>query len=83
MNPAPARTAIRRLFVLLCGFEDAAEERFHPRPGRPLHPERAGVRLPAGYRAGWVLLDAGMNPANGRDAARMEEKFWRFNMCPP
>ena len=31
--------------------------------------------------SGWVLLDAGMNPDNGRrDRARMEGKFWSQGM---
>ena len=32
---------------------------------------------------GWVLLDAGLNPANGRDATRMQERFWRHGMTAP
>jgi N-acyl homoserine lactone hydrolase len=32
---------------------------------------------------GWVLLDAGLNPANGRDPERMQKKFWGLGMTAP
>jgi N-acyl homoserine lactone hydrolase len=83
MNSAPVRTAIRRLYVLLCGFEVLPKSvSTRGLGGRFILSEPVCAYL-LDTDQGWVLLDAGLNPANGRDPARMEAKFRRFNMCPP
>jgi N-acyl homoserine lactone hydrolase len=74
---------IRRLFVLLCGFEILPKTiSTRGRGGRFILSEPVCVYL-LDTASGWVLLDAGMNPANGRDPARMQEKFWRLSMTAP
>jgi len=81
-RPAHA-TCVRRLFVILCGFEilpksisvRGADPRF-------ILSEPVCVYL-LDTEDGWVLLDAGLNPDNGRDAARVQERFGRFGLTPP
>jgi len=76
-------TCVRRLFVILCGFEilpksisvRGADPRF-------ILSEPVFVYL-LDTEDGWVLLDAGLNPDNGRDAARVQERFGRFGLRPP
>jgi N-acyl homoserine lactone hydrolase len=76
-------TSIRRLFVLLCGFEILPKTiSTRGRGGRFILSEPVCVYL-LDTVSGWVLLDAGMNPDNGRDRARMQEKFWRLGMTAP
>ena len=76
-------TRVRRLFVILSGFEvlpksisvRGADPRF-------ILSEPVCVYL-LDTEEGWVLLDAGLNPANGRDPARVQERFGRFGLMPP
>jgi N-acyl homoserine lactone hydrolase len=76
-------TSITRLFVLLCGFEILPKTvSTRGIGGRFILSEPVCVYLLDTDR-GWVLLDAGLNPANGRDSRRMEEKFWRLGMTAP
>src|SRR6266545_2287285 len=78
-----APTQVRRLYVLLCGFE-VLPKTISTRGlgGRFILSEPVCAYL-LDTTHGWVLLDAGLNPANGRDRGRMDEKFWRFGMTPP
>lgn len=79
----PADTSIRRLYVLLCGFEILPKTvSTRGIGGRFILSEPVCAYLLDTTR-GWVLLDAGLNPANGRDRQRMEEKFWRLGMTAP
>src|SRR5262249_23738492 len=83
MNADARRTSIRRLFVLLCGFEVLPKTvSTRDRGGRFILSEPVCAYLLDTDR-GWVLLDAGLNPANGRDPARMQEKFWSQRMTAP
>ncbi len=76
-------TRVRRLFVLLCGFEILPKTvSTRGRGGRFILSEPVCVYL-LDTTDGWVLLDAGMNPDNGRDPGRMQEKFWRLGMTAP
>ena len=78
-----ADTSIRRLFVLLCGFEILPKTvSTRGLGGRFILSEPVCAYLLDTVQ-GWVLLDAGLNPANGRDPRRMAEKFWRLNMTAP
>jgi N-acyl homoserine lactone hydrolase len=78
-----SETSVRRLFVLLCGFEILPKTvSTRDSGGRFILSEPVCAYL-LDTAQGWVLLDAGLNPANGRDRARMDEKFWRFDMTPP
>lgn len=83
MSPTRPTTQVRRLYVLLCGFEVLPKTvSTRGRGGRFILSEPVCAYL-LDTEQGWVLLDAGLNPANGRDPARMDEKFRRFGMCPP
>lgn len=83
MHPKSRATAIRRLFVLLCGFEILPKTiSTRGRGARFILSEPVCAYL-LDTTEGWKLLDAGMNPANGRDAARKQDKFWRLGLTAP
>ncbi len=66
-------TSVRRLYVLLCGFEILPKTvSTRGLGGRFILSEPVCVYLLDTDR-GWVLLDAGLNPANGRDRVRMDK----------
>jgi N-acyl homoserine lactone hydrolase len=76
-------TAVRRLFVLLCGFEILPKSISTRDRGRRFILSEPVCAYLLDTTTGWVLLDAGLNPANGRDATRMQERFWRHGMTAP
>lgn len=80
---ASCGTAVRRLFVLLCGFEILPKTVSTRGLGSRFILSEPVCSYLLDTDAGWVLLDAGLNPANGRDDARMNEKFRRHRMTPP
>ena len=95
MSPSPAsptivdivdmggHTSVRRVYVLLCGFEILPKTiSTRQLGGRFILSEPVCAYL-LDTDQGWVLLDAGMNPADGRDPARVDEKFRRFGLNPP
>jgi N-acyl homoserine lactone hydrolase len=83
MSPRSGSTSVRRLFVLLCGFEILPKTiSTQGRGGRFILSEPVCVYL-LDTSSGWILLDAGLNPDNGRNSARMEQKFWRQGMTAP
>jgi N-acyl homoserine lactone hydrolase len=76
-------TSVKRLYVLLCGFEILPKTvSTRNRGSRFILSEPVCAYLLDTER-GWVLLDAGLNPANGRDRARMESRFWSQKMTAP
>ena len=76
-------TSVRRLYVLLCGFEILPKTvSTRGRRGRFGTDEPVCAYL-LDTASGWILLDAGLNPDNGRDRARMEGKFWSQGMTAP
>jgi N-acyl homoserine lactone hydrolase len=76
-------TAIRRLFVLLCGFEILPKNiSTRGRGARFILSEPVCAYL-LDTIDGWVLLDAGMNPANGRDPDRIRQMFGQHGMAAP
>lgn len=79
----PPSTAVRRLFVLLCGYEILPKTvSTRARGGRFILSEPVCSYL-LDTAAGWVLLDAGMNPDNGRSPQRMQQKFWSQGLTAP
>ncbi len=81
--PIAVSTCVRRLFVLLCGFEILPKSvSTRDRGHRFILSEPVCAYL-LDTATGWVLLDAGLNPANARDHTRMQENFWRHGMSAP
>ena len=69
--------------MLLCGFEILPKTvSTRDLGGRFILSEPVCTYLLDTER-GWILLDAGLNPDNGRDPARMHEKFGKLRMTPP
>src|ERR1700759_2981523 len=82
-SPERHPTSIQRLYVLLCGFEILPKTiSTRDRGARFILSEPVCAYL-LDTHSGWILLDAGMNPANGRNPARKHHKFGRFNLTPP
>lgn len=79
----PERTSIRRLFVLLCGFEILPKTVSTRGLGERFILSEPVCAYLLDTQSGWVLLDAGLHPANARDSERMHDKFLRHGMAPP
>ena len=76
-------TSVRRLFVLLCGFEILPKTvSTRERGGRFILSEPVCAYL-LDTESGWVLLDTGLNADNGRDRERMRTRFWDAGMVAP
>jgi N-acyl homoserine lactone hydrolase len=76
-------TCVRRLYVLLCGFEILPKTvSTRGRGSRFILSEPVCAYL-LDTSTGWVLLDGGMNPANGRDPARRQAQFLSRGLNPP
>jgi N-acyl homoserine lactone hydrolase len=76
-------TEVRRLFVLLCGYEVLPKTvSTRGRGARFILSEPVCAYLLDTTR-GWVLLDAGLNPDNLEDPVRREQCFGRHGMTPP
>lgn len=84
MPPSPAPpTAVRRLFVLLCGFEIIPQS-VSLRGGDPdlvLSVPITAYLLDT--EEGWVLFDAGLDEGNLRDPARLEALYLSQGWDPP
>jgi N-acyl homoserine lactone hydrolase len=76
-------SSIRRLFVLLCGFEILPKTVSTRGRGHRFILSEPVCAYLLDTATGWVLLDAGLSPDNARDPARMQQKFWRFGMTAP
>lgn len=79
----PLATEVKRLFVLLCGYEVLP---------KPISTRDRGHRFVIAEpicayvldtASGWVLLDAGINPGYANDPAMRDEKFLRHGWSPP
>jgi N-acyl homoserine lactone hydrolase len=76
-------TSVRRLFVLLCGFEVLPKTvSTRGRGQRFLMSEPISAYL-LDTESGWILIDTGFDPANVRDSATMEKNFFRHGIYPP
>jgi N-acyl homoserine lactone hydrolase len=83
MSPESSLTRVRRLFVLLCGFEILPKTVSTKARGERFILSEPVCAYLLDTADGWILLDAGLNPDNGRDPGRMNQKFWSLNMNPP
>lgn len=82
-SPMSPPTDVRRLYVLLCGFEILPKTvSTRGRGGHLILSEPVCAYL-LDTAHGWVLLDAGMNPANVDDPARRAAWFTDQGMAPP
>jgi len=76
-------TAVKRLYVLLCGFEVLPKTiSTRDRGARFILSEPVCAYL-LDTHSGWVLLDAGLNPDNLDDPLRREACFLKYGMTPP
>lgn len=76
-------TSVRRLFVLLCGFEVLPKSvSTRNRGKRSILSEPVCAYL-LDTAEGWILLDTGLNGRNGREPARRQQKFLEHNLNPP
>ena len=76
-------TSVRRLFVLLCGFEILPKTvSTRDSGGRFILSEPVCAYL-LDTDSGWILLDTGFNADNGRDRERMRTRFWDAGMTAP
>lgn len=76
-------TDIKRLFVLLCGYEILPKSiSIMGANNRFLLSEPICAYL-LDTRHGWVLLDAGMDPRHVHDPARRQAYFDQYSMVPP
>mgnify|MGYP003407253843 CR=1 FL=1 len=76
-------TCVRRLFVLLCGFEILPKSVSTRDLGHRFILSEPVCSYLLDTDTGWVLLDTGINPANARDPDRMRDKFLRHGLAPP
>ncbi len=76
-------TDVRRLYVLLCGFEILPKTISTRDLGARFILSEPVCAYLLDTAAGWILLDAGLNPANIEDAGRREACFGRYGMTPP
>jgi N-acyl homoserine lactone hydrolase len=78
-----SRSHVRRLYILLCGFEILPKTvSTRGRGARFILSEPVCAYL-LDTAAGWVLLDAGLSPANSRDPERVSARFLQLGMTPP
>lgn len=76
-------TEIRRLYVLLCGFEVLPKSiSTRNRGSRFILSEPVCTYL-LDTEVGWILLDAGINPDNLEDPVLRQDCFLRHGMTPP
>ena len=75
--------SVKRLYVLLCGFEILPKSISTQGRGHRFILSEPVCAYLLDTASGWVLLDAGLNPDNGRDRSRMDQKFWSQGMTAP
>ena len=82
-EPTGGPTCVRRLYVLLCGFEILPKTVSTRGLGHRFILSEPVCAYLLDTTSGWVLLDAGLNPANSRDPDRIQDRYLRFGMAPP
>lgn len=76
-------TCVRRLYVLLCGYEILPKTVSTRGLGHRFILSEPVCAYLLDTSEGWVLLDAGLNPANARDLERVQAKYLSLGMSPP
>lgn len=76
-------TQVRRLFVLLCGYEVIPKTVSTKDLGANFIMSEPISAYLLDTETGWVLLDTGFDPAHIRDAAGRETFFYGEGMVPP
>jgi N-acyl homoserine lactone hydrolase len=76
-------TSIRRLYVLLCGFETLPKTISTRGCGERFILAEPVCAYLLDTTRGWVLLDAGINVANLRDPARLKDYYLDRGITPP
>ena len=82
-DPQLNSTAVRRLYVLLCGFEILPKAVSTRGLGSRFILSEPVCAYLLDTAQGWILLDTGLNPANGRNAERVRTRFSDLGMAPP
>lgn len=76
-------SAVRRLFVLLCGYEVLPKTISTRDLGARFFLAEPVCAYLLDTDHGWVLLDCGLNPDNLDDPAAREQHFGQYGMTPP
>lgn len=76
-------TSVRRLFVLLCGYEFLPKSISTRDLGHNFIMSEPICAYLADTDRGWILLDAGFDPANVQDLATMDRHFFSKGIYPP
>jgi N-acyl homoserine lactone hydrolase len=78
-----SNTSVRRLFVLLCGYEFLPKSVSTRNLGRRFVMSEPISAYLLDTDSGWILLDAGFDPANVQDLATMDRYFFGKGIYPP
>jgi N-acyl homoserine lactone hydrolase len=76
-------TSVRRLFVLLCGFEVLPKSISTRNRGKRFIISSPISAYLLDTESGWILLDTGFDPANIRDVPTMDRNFFSKGIYPP
>jgi N-acyl homoserine lactone hydrolase len=76
-------TSVRRLYVLLCGFEFLPKSISTRNLGSRFILSEPICAYLLDTTTGWVLLDAGVNPETIRDPAKVQSHYLDRGMTPP
>jgi N-acyl homoserine lactone hydrolase len=76
-------TSVRRLFVLLCGFEILPKSVSTRGLGSRFILSEPVCAYLLDTDEGWVLLDTGLDARNGNDAIRRQQRFVGHGLSPP
>jgi N-acyl homoserine lactone hydrolase len=76
-------TSIRRMYVLLCGFEVLPKSISTRGRGQRFIISSPISAYLLDTESGWILLDSGFDPANIRETESRERNFFRLGIYPP
>lgn len=76
-------TSVRRLFVLLCGYEFLPKSISTRNMGALFTMSEPICAYLLDTESGWILLDTGFDPANVQDLATMDRHFFSKGIYPP